>query len=121
MDCVSMEALEASRSIYKTFTSPSIFRWIESCMTPQPGSADRLPIALEDARDWIDSVQLSTAATEDSNPAFTSSWCMTMEQVLKEYSHGIKYQPAEMYYLDLAMTFALHGLSDLYQRHGGLM
>ena len=121
MDCVSVEALEASRSIYETFNSPSTFGWIESCMTLQSESASRLLISLEDARDWVANLQSDGAFAEDISFLFVSRWCITMEQVLKEYSPVFEHRPAEIYYLDLASTFALHGLSDLYEQHGGLM
>ena len=121
IDCVNMEALEASRSFYHTFSSPSTFGWIESCMTLQSESVARLLISLEDVRDWVDNLQSDAAFAEDTIFSFVSRWCITMEQVLKEYNPVIKQRPAEIYYLDLAPIFTLHGLTDMYEEHGGLM
>ena len=67
MECVGVEALEASRSIYHTFNSPSTFGWIEYCMTLQSESPARLFISLEDVRDWIDDLQSDAAFAEDVN------------------------------------------------------
>ena len=119
-DCTSIEALAVSRSFYRTFDSPSTFGWIESCMALQPGSVSRLLIGLEDVRDWIDSLRLDGVPAEDSSFSFVLNWCTTMEQLLEEYSLAIIRQPAATYYLDFALTFAAHGLTETYEKHGGL-
>ena len=119
-DCTSVEALEVSRSLNRTFDSPSTFGWVESCMILQPRSVHRLLIALEDVRDWIDDLQ-SDAKVQDSSFVFASNWCATMEQVLDEYSPVIEKQTTEIYYLDLAVAFAAHGITGTYEKHGGLL
>lgn len=120
-DCTSMEALEVSRSLHRTFDSPATFGWIESCMVLQPQDAPRLLFGLEDVRDWIDSLQIGTMVADDSSYSFALNWCTTMEQVLKEYSQVLKMRTAEIYYLDFAMIFAAHGLTETYEKHGFLM
>lgn len=120
-DCTSMEALEVSRSLHRTFDSPATFGWIESCMVLQPQNASRLLIGLEEVRDWIDSLQIGTVIAEDSSYSFALNWCTTIEQVLKEYSPVLEDRTAEIYYLDFAIIFAAHGLKETYEKHGGLM
>lgn len=119
--CTSVDALEASRSLFRTFDSSSTFGWIESCFALQPGSVTRLLIGLEDVREWIEDLQLNGTLAEDSSFSFVSSWCATIEQVLEEYSPVIETRAAEVYYLDLALAFAAHGLTDSYEKHGNLI
>ena len=116
-----MEALEVSRSLHHTFDSPATFGWIESCMVLQPLDVPRLLIGLEEVRDWIDSLQIGTVVADDSSYSFALNWCTTMEQVLNEYSQVLKMRTAEIYYLDFAMIFAAHGLTETYEKHGFLM
>lgn len=120
-ECTSIDALEVSCSVFRTFDSPSTFGWIESCMALQPGSVTRLLIGLEDVRDWISDLQLNGTLTEESSFSFVSNWCATMEEVLDEYGPVITNRTAGIYYLDLALAFAAHGLTDLYEKYGGLI
>lgn len=120
-DCTAIDALEACRFCYLTFDSPSTFGWIESCLALQPFSVPRLLIALEDVRHWIEIWQLDENLAEDSSLSFVSKWCATMEQVLEEHGPVIEEQISEIYYLDLALIFAAQGLSDTYEKHGGLI
>lgn len=121
-DCTSPEALEVSRSVYRTFDSPSTFGWIESCiaLAREAGSVTRLRMGLEDVRDWFENLQLDRGVAEGSSFSFVSNWCATMEQVLEEYSPVMKKRTDEVYYLDFASAFAAHGLSDTYEKFGGL-
>lgn len=120
VDCTNIDALDVYRAFYRTFDSPSTFGWIESCMTLQPDSVPSLLMGLEDVRDWMDNLQLDGGLTEDSNFAFVSSWCATMEQVLEEYSPVIMKRTTDIYYLDLALAFGAYGLTNTYEKHGGL-
>ena len=119
--CTTTEALEVSRSFYRTFNSPSTFGWVESCMALQPGSIPRLRFGLEDVRHWIENLRLDGVPIEDSTLSFVLNWCMTMEQVLEEHSPAITKRAATIYYLDLALTFAEYGITDTYEKHGSLM
>ena len=121
IDCKRIDALEVSTSLYRTFDSPSTFGWIESCMVLQPFSGPRLLVGLENARDWINDSQIDGTLAVDSSLSFVSNWCETMEQVLERYGEVIEERIAEIYYLDLASAFAAHGLTDTYERHGGLI
>lgn len=120
-NCTRMEAMEVSRCVHRTFDSPATFGWIESWMILQPQDVPRLLIGLEEVCDWINRLQRGTVIADDSSYSFALNWCTTMEQVLKEYSPLLEFQPAEIYYLDFAMIFAARGLTETYDKHGGLM
>ncbi len=119
-ECTRIDALKVARSVYRTFDSPSTFGWIESCMTLQPGSVPHLLIGLEEVRDWIHNLQVDGIMAEESSFAFASNWCTTIEQVLEEYRPVLKEETTAIYYLDLALPFAAHGLTDTYEKYGGL-
>lgn len=121
LECTSIDALEVSRSVFSTFSSPSTFGWIESCLVLQPDSVDRLLVGLEDVHDWIDDLQSMGIQPEESDFLLVWKWCATMEQVLEEYSPVIKMRTAEVYYLDLALAFATHELPGLYEKYGSLI
>lgn len=119
-DCTRIDALKVARSVHRTFDSPSTFGWIESCMALQPGVVPHLLIGLEEVRDWIHDLQVDCILAEESSFAFASNWCTTIEQVLEEYSSVLKKETTAIYYLDLALPFAAHGLTDTYENNGGL-
>ena len=120
-NCTNREALEVSGALRRTFDSPSTFGWVESCMALQSGSESRLLLGLEDVRNWIHGLQLDGVPAGDLSLSFASNWCRTMEQVLEEYGRVISQRPAMIYYLDLALNFAAHELTDTYEKYGDIM
>ena len=119
-DCTRIDALKVARSVYRTFDSPSTFGWIESCMALQPDSVPHLLIGLEEVRDWIQNLQADGILAEEPSFAFALNWCMTIEQVLEEFSPVFKKETTAIHYLDLALPFAAHGLTDTYEKYGDL-
>ena len=120
LECKHIDALEVSTALYQTFHSPSTFGWIESCMMMLPGCVPLLLIGLEDVRYWISDLHSDGTSAEALSFSFVSSWCATIEQVLREYGPAVEWRSSEIYYLDLSSAFSSHTLTGLYKKHRGL-
>ena len=102
----------------RTFNSSITFSWVETCMTFQPDSRQRLLVGFDEVRDKLCGSSQDFWPPQESGSQLLSSWCTAMSRVFEEYGAIFAQRPWEIYSINMCDIFGADpSLQVMWQEH----